>query len=102
MTSTARVPGLPAVTLTPKEIVVLKMMADEDEELVYSKGVGYVGLERVSRKTVMTLLRACAISLDQFSTVGECERYTINTTGREYLNPEPLGRGNPSSPPSPE
>jgi hypothetical protein len=61
------------------------MMRDKDEELVYSKGMGYVDYERVSGRTVFALLRAMAISMDQFSTVGECERYTINETGIELL-----------------
>lgn len=60
-------------------------MRDKDEELVHERGVGYVGLERVGRCLVMRLLRHCAISLDQYSSVGFYEVYTINGTGRELL-----------------
>jgi hypothetical protein len=77
---------LPDVVLTSRQLKVLRLMRDSDEELVYSKGVGYVGLKRVSPRTIFALLRAVVIKLDQYSTVGGCERYTINETGLTLLN----------------
>lgn len=71
--------------LTRRQRQILTKMRDEDEELVYSKGCGWVGYERVSKSVVFGLLRLMAIRMDQFSKVGECERYEINETGRQLL-----------------
>ncbi len=71
--------------LTRRQIQILRMMRDEDEELVYSKGEAYVGYEHIAPRTVFALIRAMAISMDQFSELGKCERYTINETGLELL-----------------
>ncbi len=71
--------------LTKRQIEVLKIMRDEEEELVYERGVGYVGVNRISGATLLGLLRCAAISLDQFSEVGDFERYTINETGRSLI-----------------
>jgi len=71
--------------MTKRQIAVLRQMRDEDEELVYERGSGYVGLTPVGRGTVMALLWAAAISMDQFSIVGSLERYTINETGLAIL-----------------
>jgi hypothetical protein len=60
-------------------------MADEDEELVYERGLGYVGNESISGRTLFALLRACAISEELGSEVGAFERYSINETGHNYL-----------------
>lgn len=78
--------SLPAIILTVRQLAVLRKMRDEDEELVYERGSGYVGTNRISAMTVFALLRAAAVSMDQGSTVGKFERYTINETGREILN----------------
>jgi hypothetical protein len=73
---------------TKRQLEILKIMRDnkdnEDGELVYESGIGYVGLDRVSSRTVFALLRFCAISLD--SVFGEkFERYHINESGEELL-----------------
>jgi len=72
--------------LTWRQREILTRMRDENEELVYESGIGYIGLERVGGSVVTALLRLVAISLDPFSTVGEFERYTINSVGLELLN----------------
>ena len=72
--------------LTRRQREILTRMRDEDEELVYECGIGYVGLERVGGSVVLALLRLMAISLDPTSTVGGFERYTINSTGLELLD----------------
>ena len=75
--------------LTRRQLSVLVTMVahpDDDEgELVYERGIGYLGDERIAPRTVFALLRAGAISLDSTSTVGGVERYRINSTGRHYL-----------------
>lgn len=76
---------LPKPELTARQLQVLRKMRDEDEELVYSKGTGYIGYESISRRTVFALLRAAAIRLDSCSTVGEYEIYAINETGKQIL-----------------
>jgi hypothetical protein len=58
---------------------------DDEGELVYERGVGYLGLSPVAGRTVFALLRLCAISLETGSVIGECERYRINETGEAYL-----------------
>ncbi len=86
--------------LTERQLWVLERLEtarvagdDEEDELVYEKGVGFVGCERVSGRTVLALVRACAVSLDSSSSVGGLERYTINETGQEILKRR--GRGAP-------
>lgn len=71
--------------LTTKQRHILTRLRDEDEELVYERGIGFVGLEPVGRACVFGLLRLAAIRLDQYSKVGQVERYTINETGRKLL-----------------
>lgn len=77
------------MNLTPRQRDVLtKMAAAEvgsyEAELVYERGVGYLGDEEVGSKTVTALLRFAAIRV--CSTSGESvERYEINETGREIL-----------------
>lgn len=87
---TTNAPVLPTYpTLTKRQREILTKMRDEDEELVYSGGIAWVGLERTSGKLVMGLCRALAISMDTFSEVGEYESYTINDTGRAMLGDKP-------------
>ena len=74
------------MSITKRQMQILRTMRDENKELVYCKGVGYVGLSPVAPRTLFALLRAMAVTMDQFSEVGECERYTINETGLEILN----------------
>ena len=62
-----------------------KHVDDEDGELVYERGSGYIGLEPVAARTVFALLRLCAISVEDGSEPGRFERYTINETGRKLL-----------------
>ena len=76
--------------MTARALEILKIMLDTGEELVYERGAAYVGLERTSRAVVLELQRAMAIRLDQFSKIGNFERYTINETGRELLTPTEL------------
>jgi hypothetical protein len=54
---------------------------DDDGELVYEQGAGgWLGLDRVSPRTVFALLRACAVRAEHRD--GDAlERYTINETG---------------------
>lgn len=90
MTKTQKLLGAPA--LTKRQLEILRLMRDsqhdEDGELVYEKGVGYVGLTRVSSRTVDGLLRNAAIHLETGCKIGQFERYTINQTGLELLQLE--------------
>jgi hypothetical protein len=47
----------------------------------------YVGEHPLSARSVLALLRAAAISVDQFSDKA-CKRYTINATGLNLLEKE--------------
>jgi hypothetical protein len=80
--------ALPKADLTKRQLEILRLMRDagesEDGELCYEHGEGWLGSERVHRRTVFALLRACAISADQFNK-GDMERYHINETGRQIL-----------------
>ena len=71
--------------LTKRQLEVLRIMRDEDEDLVYERGEGYVGDERISGRTLFALLRCCAIRAEDGSEPGGFERYTINETGLGYL-----------------
>lgn len=82
------------MTLSARQLAVLRWMRDhddadpselEDGELVYERGVAYIGYTRVSARTFLALLRAMAISAAQDSQVGRFERYRINETGRRIL-----------------
>jgi hypothetical protein len=73
------------MSLSLRQLQVLRIMRDTDEELVYSKGTAYVGDVKIAPRTVFALLRLAAISMDQYSQVGGCERYTINETGAELV-----------------
>lgn len=72
--------------LTKRQREILAIMAahphDDEGELVYERGVAYLGEEPVAARTVFALLRACAISLEDTSQVGGLERYRLNETGR--------------------
>lgn len=80
--------------LTKRQREVLTQMRDrrdeEDGELVYERGRGYIGLEPVASRTVYALLRLCAIHLEPpMNDIGRgVERYTINDTGRALLDAE--------------
>jgi hypothetical protein len=76
--------------LTKRQLEVLRMMADAEDreefdgaELVYDRGTGYVGLERIGGRTLVALIKACAIS--QSSINGGTEVWTINETGRQLI-----------------
>jgi hypothetical protein len=75
------------MNLTKRQLEVLTIMRDEEEELVYERGTGYVGDSSVSGRTLFALLRCCAISAEVGSEPGGFERYTINETGRNLLPP---------------
>lgn len=53
--------------ITRRQREVLEKMRDGEEELVYERGEGWVGLEKVAPRTVFALLRLAAISLDPWS-----------------------------------
>lgn len=76
--------------LTKRQRAVLEIMAahpDDDEgELVYERGQGWLGDDRIAPRTVFALLRHMAIS-HRGGDVGGVERYRINETGRELLAP---------------
>ena len=75
--------------LTKRQRYVLTLMATpsfEDDELVYERGRGYIGVESVSSRTVFALLRLRAISLTG-GEVRSFKRYRINETGRALLGP---------------
>lgn len=69
---------------TKRQIEVLRLMRDKNEDLVYACGSGYVGLHSVGRRVVNGLLRLVAIRADSFNRPS-FERYTINETGRAIL-----------------
>lgn len=77
--------------MTKRQLEILVLMRDhagtDDGELVYEKGMGYLGLTRVSRRTVFALLAFAAVHANQFSNVSNSglERYTINETGLNIL-----------------
>ncbi len=78
--------------LTKRQIEILKIMYDnedtDDGEIVYDKGIGYLGLKRIAPRTIFALLRVCCISLDQFG--GGMEHYHINGTGEDFLKMEDI------------
>ena len=81
------------MTLTKRQREILTIMRDRqdddedfDGEIVREGRVAYLGYQRVSVRTINELVVLCAISLDQHSTVGRCERYHINETGRRLLD----------------
>lgn len=78
--------------LTKRQIEILKIMYDnedtDDGEIVYDKGTGYVGLEKIAPRTIFSLLRLCCISADQYG--GAIEHYHINGTGEDFLRMEDI------------
>ena len=83
---------LPKVTLTKRQLEVLRILRDAvdidargypENQIIYERDVGYVGLKRINGRTLFALLRACA--LRDISDGGACERYEINETGRKLL-----------------
>ena len=80
-------------SLSKRQRTVLLQMSrlkhEVDGELVYERGLCFLGDERVAPRTLFALLRLCAISLSQDSHVGGFERYTINSTGEGLLRGAP-------------
>jgi hypothetical protein len=80
----------------PAHLEALRMMRDDDEELVYERGRCYVGDQRFAARTAFKLWRLMAVR-----TVSEhghgLERYAINETGlallRQHDGPAPTTRG---------
>jgi hypothetical protein len=74
--------------LTKRQREILTQMAahphDDLGELVYERGAGYLGNDRVAPKTVFALLWLCVLHLDS-GEPGCVERYTINETGVKLL-----------------
>ena len=78
--------------MTRRQRQVLERLA-KGEELVYERGVGYVGddcEDPVSGRTVYALLRLCAIKHAAYSDTrpGGFERFEITGTGRDLLENE--------------
>jgi len=71
--------------MTARQKEVLTRMRDRGLDLVYERGVGYVGYQRVGASVVMHLIRMSAVSASQGSRVGEFERYRISETGLKLL-----------------
>jgi len=77
-------------SLTHRQLEVLKIMADNEEDdyegtIAYECGTAYIGDTRIAARTVFALIRACAIS-ETFSCGGKLvEHYSINETGKEIL-----------------
>ena len=69
--------------LSPRQLDVLRVMRDCEEEIVQEGLTAFLGDIHVSARTIIALLRACAISED--STSRGVHRYTINETGRKIL-----------------
>jgi hypothetical protein len=70
--------------LTKRQLDLLQKMRDEDEDLVYERGIGYVGLDRFGATTFRALLMACVLRHED-GEPGEFEVYTINSDGLEVL-----------------
>ena len=76
-------------TLTKRQVDILKQMAahldddgDDDGELIYERGVAFLGDVRIAAGTVNAFLRACVIRLESGEVGRGLERYKINGTGR--------------------
>jgi hypothetical protein len=72
--------------LSNRQRELLTLMRDTEEELVYEAGCAYVGLVATNKQMVDSLLRLCAIRLEDGCEFGGFERYTINGTGLKLLN----------------
>jgi hypothetical protein len=70
--------------LTLRQIQILHKMS-KGKDLVMEGTKAFCGYESTSPKTVLALLRACAISPELGSEVGRYEQYAINETGYEIL-----------------
>jgi hypothetical protein len=78
--------------MTRRQRQILTLMRDNRDndtgELVYDGGrTAYLNLERISPRTLWSLIRLAAISADQFNTV-KFQRYTINENGLKLLADE--------------
>lgn len=77
-----------SLPITKRQLEILRIMRDkaddEDGELVYDRGTGYIGNEPVAARTVFALLRLRAISACQCGS--GIERYCINETGKRLLD----------------
>jgi hypothetical protein len=77
------------IPLSKRQLEVLRILRDnkdtEEGELVYERGIGYVGDSPVSAQTVFALLRLAALRPTDGSQIGCFERYTINSTGEKLL-----------------
>jgi len=79
-----------------QKFVLTRMMANKDDEsgeLVYESGSCYLGYDRIDSRIFFGLLRKMAISQDQYSEIGELERYTINETGEQLLGKDTKSDG---------
>lgn len=79
--------------MTRRQAEVLAWLkAFPNDELVYERGTGYVGLQRVSGRTVFALIRSMYLRQCHDTNIGKVEHYQINETGedalREYLGTE--------------
>ena len=71
--------------MTPRQAAILRMMSDSEEEIVYERGRGYVGIERIAARTVFHFLR-CAWIKSVGGKIGQVEYYAISEAGRAALS----------------
>ena len=75
--------------MTKRQREILSIMAahrhDDKGELVYERGLAYLGNDRVASRTVFAFLRMMAISLEDGEVGVGLERYRINDTGLQLL-----------------
>lgn len=70
--------------LTKRQIEIMRLM-ESGKELVMESGSAFIGYNRTSQRSVIALLRYCAIKSEDGSKVGRFERYRLSGTGREIL-----------------
>jgi len=78
--------------LTKRQSEILIEMRDAEDredwaeaEIIYERGMAFLGDTRIAARTVFALIRACAISASSDSVPGSVEHYTINGTGRDLV-----------------
>lgn len=71
-----------AISLTKRQLEVLRKMRDEGEELAIDGTVGYVGTERISYSTFRAFLENVLISRESYSSI----YWHINESGLRLLD----------------
>lgn len=72
--------------LTDRQVVALRKMRDEEEEIVYERGQCWVGNEQFGPRTFFGLIRCMVISQESGFDKSGYQMYTINATGRRALD----------------